>query len=276
MRPITGGGPLEVDVPRYPSASERCQVPSLHLRSTSSGEDEPSPPQDLDLLSPPTDNDPGPPPSPVPRHRRGRRLGLGLRGKSQWTRLPDTDDADNDDNDNASGDIPLVVRRSRSLVVGLQRGGGPRLVGRYVRAESSSMWSDDHHPDDNGGPHHTLRIRRPPKREETDEDGTEDASLDRFWPRVTWLVVLLVIQSTTSVILQGFEGLVVHHPVVVYFLTMLVGSGGNAGTRHNAPHLLSLLPPGSQSTVLVIRAIATGQYRRRDYCNVVRQQLSIG
>lgn len=53
-------------------------------------------------------------------------------------------------------------------------------------------------------------------------------------------------QSTSSVILEHFEALVRSHPIVIYFLTMLVGAGGNAG---------------SQSTVLVVRQLAVAAAR---------------
>mmetsp|Transcript_117678 Transcript_117678/g.344652 ORF Transcript_117678/g.344652 Transcript_117678/m.344652 type:complete len:297 (+) Transcript_117678:73-963(+) len=73
------------------------------------------------------------------------------------------------------------------------------------------------------------------------EDGTDSASLHKFWHRAGWLVLLLMCQSTSSVILEHFEVLIKSHPVVIYFLTMLVGAGGNAG---------------GQSTVLVVRRLA--------------------
>lgn len=73
------------------------------------------------------------------------------------------------------------------------------------------------------------------------DDGADHASLHKFWHRAGWLVLLLMCQSTSSVILERFEVLIRTHPVVIYFLTMLVGAGGNAG---------------SQSTVLVVRRLA--------------------
>eukprot|EP00927_Polykrikos_kofoidii_P008516 TRINITY_DN13539_c0_g1_i1.p1 TRINITY_DN13539_c0_g1~~TRINITY_DN13539_c0_g1_i1.p1 ORF type:complete len:364 (+),score=58.82 TRINITY_DN13539_c0_g1_i1:63-1094(+) len=69
----------------------------------------------------------------------------------------------------------------------------------------------------------------------------QDSSIHKFWHRAGWLVMLLMFQSTSSIILEHFELLIQHHPVVIYFLTMLVGAGGNAG---------------SQSTVLVVRRLA--------------------
>lgn len=68
-----------------------------------------------------------------------------------------------------------------------------------------------------------------------------EASLDSFWHRAGWLVFLLFCQSSSSLILERFDFLIKSHPIVIYFLTMLVGAGGNAG---------------GQSTVLVVRRLA--------------------
>jgi Mg/Co/Ni transporter MgtE len=62
------------------------------------------------------------------------------------------------------------------------------------------------------------------------------------------LVALLAFQSCSSFILASFETLLQKHTVVVFFLTMLVGAGGNAG---------------NQAAVLVIRGLATGEISAR-------------
>ena len=62
--------------------------------------------------------------------------------------------------------------------------------------------------------------------------------------RAQWLVGLLVLQSMSSFIIARNEALLQKHLVLVQFLTMLVGAGGNAG---------------NQSSVRVIRGLATGQ-----------------
>uniref|UniRef100_A0A7S0V580 SLC41A/MgtE integral membrane domain-containing protein n=1 Tax=Hemiselmis tepida TaxID=464990 RepID=A0A7S0V580_9CRYP len=51
------------------------------------------------------------------------------------------------------------------------------------------------------------------------------------WNRGKWLLVLLLFQSTSSIILSSFEELIKHHLVLALFLTMLVGAGGNAGAQ---------------------------------------------
>ena len=38
-------------------------------------------------------------------------------------------------------------------------------------------------------------------------------------------------QSFSGIILSRNEGLLADHPVIVFFLTMLVGAGGNAGNQ---------------------------------------------
>ena len=49
--------------------------------------------------------------------------------------------------------------------------------------------------------------------------------------RRRWLLGLLVLQSTSSVVLDYYQDLLKHHLVITLFLTMLVGAGGNAGNQ---------------------------------------------
>lgn len=44
--------------------------------------------------------------------------------------------------------------------------------------------------------------------------------------RAYWLVGLLIMQSCSGIILSRNEALLANHPVIIYFLTMLVGAGG--------------------------------------------------
>lgn len=61
--------------------------------------------------------------------------------------------------------------------------------------------------------------------------------------RAYWLVGLLMLQSFSGIILSRNEALLADHPVIIFFLTMLVGAGGNAG---------------NQASVRVIRGLALG------------------
>ena len=79
--------------------------------------------------------------------------------------------------------------------------------------------------------------------------------------RMSVLTGLMVIQSASGIILGQFEELIQKHVVVTLFLTMLVGAGGNAG---------------NQSTVSVIRGLATGQVKRATSAKVVLTESKMG
>lgn len=79
---------------------------------------------------------------------------------------------------------------------------------------------------------------------EAHEDPEYHESLDSFWPRTLVLITMLMVQSLSSYILFLFRSLIVEHPEIIYFLTMLVGLGGNAS---------------GQSVVLSVRELAFGR-----------------
>ncbi len=58
------------------------------------------------------------------------------------------------------------------------------------------------------------------------------------------LVGLLILQSFSSIILSHFHTLIETHESIIFFLTMLVGAGGNAG---------------GQSVVMAVRGISLGR-----------------
>lgn len=62
-----------------------------------------------------------------------------------------------------------------------------------------------------------------------------------LFERASWLSGLLVLQSFSTLILASNQMLLEKHPTVIYFLTALVGAGGNAG---------------NQASVRVIRGLA--------------------
>jgi len=79
--------------------------------------------------------------------------------------------------------------------------------------------------------------------------------------RAGWLIGLLIFQSLSSFILARNESLLQHHGVIVQFLTMLVGAGGNAG---------------NQASVGVIRGIATGAINKSNEKQVLRREFAMG
>lgn len=83
------------------------------------------------------------------------------------------------------------------------------------------------------------------------------------WSRGRWLVGLMAAQSLSSVILDRYSDLLREHLVITLFLTMLVGAGGNAG---------------NQSSIKVIRGLATGALDTSDACirATLAEQAAVG
>ncbi|CEG00804.1 SLC41 divalent cation transporters, integral membrane domain [Ostreococcus tauri] len=83
------------------------------------------------------------------------------------------------------------------------------------------------------------------------------------YTRVRWLLGLLILQSTSSFVLSGYEDLIKENIIVTLFLTMLVGAGGNAG---------------NQSAIHVIRGLATGEMENTNECmrKTLVEQFQVG
>lgn len=83
--------------------------------------------------------------------------------------------------------------------------------------------------------------------------------------RVFWLVFLVFGSLLSGLGIAHFEGVISSHIVLVFFLPLLVGSGGNAG---------------SQSSTLMVRAIATGDVKLSDWFKLLGREslvaLSLG
>ena len=67
--------------------------------------------------------------------------------------------------------------------------------------------------------------------------------------RLPWLVGLLVLQSFSSIIMAKYGAVMDQYVILTFFLTMLVGTGGNAG---------------NQSATLVIRGLTTKEITRQN------------
>lgn len=81
---------------------------------------------------------------------------------------------------------------------------------------------------------------------------------DALKSRAYWLVGLLALQSCSGFILSQNEALLQEHPVIIYFLTMLVGAGGNAG---------------NQASVRVIRGLALGTLTEQTQNQFIKREL---
>lgn len=80
------------------------------------------------------------------------------------------------------------------------------------------------------------------------------------WERSSWLAPLLLFQSVSGIIMARYSTLLQTHAVLVFFLTMLVGTGGNAG---------------NQSATLMVRGLVTGEINSGNLFAVLLKELGI-
>ena len=97
--------------------------------------------------------------------------------------------------------------------------------------------------------------------EALDEPYTTIALTKMVKKRASWLVVLFLGEMLTATALKYYEGELAKAIVLSLFLPLVVSSGGNAG---------------SQAATLVIRALALGEFRLRDWWKIMRRELVAG
>jgi magnesium transporter len=85
--------------------------------------------------------------------------------------------------------------------------------------------------------------------------------LEMVRKRGPWLAVLLVGEMLTATAMAYFEDDIAAAVVLAVFLPLIISSGGNSG---------------SQASTLVVRAMALGQVRLRDWWRVMRRELATG
>jgi magnesium transporter len=76
-----------------------------------------------------------------------------------------------------------------------------------------------------------------------------------------WLAILLIGEMLTTTALGYFQTELDHATVLTLFMPLIISSGGNSG---------------SQGSTLVIRAMALGEIRVRDWWRVMRRELLVG
>jgi magnesium transporter len=79
--------------------------------------------------------------------------------------------------------------------------------------------------------------------------------------RLTWLILLFVAETATGTVLRHFEDELAKVVALSFFIPLLIGTGGNAG---------------SQTVSTVIRALALGEVRTRDVMRVVFKEMTTG
>jgi magnesium transporter len=86
-----------------------------------------------------------------------------------------------------------------------------------------------------------------------------------FWKmvkkRAGWLAILFVGEMLTATAMGYFEKEIARAVVLALFVPLIISSGGNSG---------------SQATTLVIRAMAVGEVRLRDWWRIIQREFSTG
>ncbi|MCL2762109.1 MAG: magnesium transporter [Treponema sp.] len=78
--------------------------------------------------------------------------------------------------------------------------------------------------------------------------------------RFLWLLVLMLSATITAAIIEGFEESLALMPILVAFIPMLMDTGGNSGC---------------QSSTLIIRGMALGDIRLRDFLRVFWKEIRV-
>lgn len=108
------------------------------------------------------------------------------------------------------------------------------------------------------------------------EEATEDAQMmggtlpleegyfeTGFWTflrkRVTWLLILFVGQMLTATVMESYD--IATFAGLVVFIPLIISSGGNSG---------------AQSSTLIIRGLAIGEIRPRDWFRIFGRELAMG
>lgn len=78
--------------------------------------------------------------------------------------------------------------------------------------------------------------------------------------RIVWLTVLMFSSMISGAIINRYDAAFAAYPILVSFMTMISGTGGNSG---------------SQSSTLIIRGMATDEIKIKDYFRVVWKELRV-
>ncbi|MFN7455402.1 MAG: magnesium transporter [Pseudobdellovibrionaceae bacterium] len=82
-----------------------------------------------------------------------------------------------------------------------------------------------------------------------------------FKKRAPWLLVLFFAQMLTATAMGFFQNEISRAVVLALFIPLIISSGGNSG---------------SQTSTLIIRAMALGEIRLRDWIRVLRREILMG
>ena len=95
----------------------------------------------------------------------------------------------------------------------------------------------------------------------TDKPYLRTGVFETWKSRIPWLLILMLSATLTSMVLTGFESSLAACSVLIAFIPMLTGTGGNSGT---------------QSSVAVIRALSLGEVEFSDTVRVIWKEIRVG
>jgi magnesium transporter len=89
-----------------------------------------------------------------------------------------------------------------------------------------------------------------------------EASIWRLYrKRIGWLVALVLVALLSSAVIAAFEATLERVIALAFFIPLLIGAGGNTG---------------AQSATLVVRGLATGDVKLRQWTRAVGKELVVG
>jgi magnesium transporter len=115
-----------------------------------------------------------------------------------------------------------------------------------------------------------IDVIREEHTEDTYKMGGMTGNIDRYldssvWAlvkkRVPWLVILLILGTITTNVVDHYSGFVTAAAFLFIFMPVITQTGGNSG---------------SQSSTLMIRGLATGEIRSRDAGRVMLKEIFVG
>lgn len=107
---------------------------------------------------------------------------------------------------------------------------------------------------------HTEDIQKMSAVQPTDESYFKTSVLKHAKNRMLWLLLLMLSATITGSILESYEAAFTAMPVLVAFVPMLMGTGGNCG---------------AQSSTMIIRGLALDEIRPKDILRVMFKEVRI-
>jgi magnesium transporter len=107
----------------------------------------------------------------------------------------------------------------------------------------------------------TKDIQQMGGQESLDEPYLEVGMVTMIKKRAGWLVILFLSEMLTATAMAYYEGEIEKAAVLAVFTPLIISSGGNSG---------------SQSSTLVIRAMALGEVHTKDWLKVLRREVTAG